>query len=505
MTTYSKIILTKTAQEAEKPNAADLDYGELAINYRDGSLYFKNNDDQIQLIASEVAIKNASSHSQSRSNPHEVTKADVLLGNVDNTSDLGKPISTLTEQRLTEKADVSTTYTKTEVNNLTSDSTTRAKFAAANGAPSQSGSLTYNEANGTFTYNPPAISSNGLSAVTAGVVSGSGTLNYAGGVFTYTPPNIAEVARASLSVGTEETPDGNGGIEYNNVTGVFKYTPPAALSDQGGITLSSLSVTNDSPLDGDGSLTYDNTSGQFIYDQPTLVGLGGITLSSLSVINDSPLDGDGSLTYDITSGQFIHDQPTLVGLGGITLSSLSVINDSPLDGDGSLTYDNTSGEFIYDQATLVGLGGGTIATQDSDDVLITGGAILASGGAELTGGGVLGYKSVAPGHYVQQLTSEETAVTINSVAGTINCVANSSYSGNSLHPFVVNNTEVAETDVVIVSIQSEDGAGNVLSAAVTETTSGTFTISVINTSNSAVDATVILNFAVIKHINPIPV
>lgn len=46
-------------------------------------------------------------HSQLRSgNPHNVTKSDVELGNVDNTSDLNKPISNATQEALNFKADL---------------------------------------------------------------------------------------------------------------------------------------------------------------------------------------------------------------------------------------------------------------------------------------------------------------------------------------------------------------------------------------------------------------
>jgi hypothetical protein len=44
-------------------------------------------------------------HVTATDNPHSVTKDQVGLGNVDNTSDLSKPISTLTQAALDEKAD----------------------------------------------------------------------------------------------------------------------------------------------------------------------------------------------------------------------------------------------------------------------------------------------------------------------------------------------------------------------------------------------------------------
>lgn len=45
-------------------------------------------------------------------------KSDIGLGNVDNTSDLNKPISTATQTALNLKADKATTYTKTETDTL---------------------------------------------------------------------------------------------------------------------------------------------------------------------------------------------------------------------------------------------------------------------------------------------------------------------------------------------------------------------------------------------------
>lgn len=48
---------------------------------------------------------NISSHVGNKNNPHEVTKSQVGLGNVDNTSDLNKPISTATQTALDTKID----------------------------------------------------------------------------------------------------------------------------------------------------------------------------------------------------------------------------------------------------------------------------------------------------------------------------------------------------------------------------------------------------------------
>lgn len=53
----------------------------------------------------EPANANIQSHISSTSNPHSVTKSQVNLGNVDNTSDVNKPISTATQTALNDKVD----------------------------------------------------------------------------------------------------------------------------------------------------------------------------------------------------------------------------------------------------------------------------------------------------------------------------------------------------------------------------------------------------------------
>lgn len=68
-----------------------------------------------------ATITNLNAHTSNTSNPHSVTKSQVGLGNVDNTSDLSKPISTATQTALNAKADQSNTYTKQETDDLLDD------------------------------------------------------------------------------------------------------------------------------------------------------------------------------------------------------------------------------------------------------------------------------------------------------------------------------------------------------------------------------------------------
>lgn len=65
-----------------------------------------------------VVTADLKAHTDLKTNPHSVTKAQVGLGNVDNTTDLNKPVSTATTTALAGKADKADTYTKAEVDAL---------------------------------------------------------------------------------------------------------------------------------------------------------------------------------------------------------------------------------------------------------------------------------------------------------------------------------------------------------------------------------------------------
>jgi hypothetical protein len=79
-----------------------------------------------------ATIVSLNAHLIDKDNPHEVTKTQVGLGNVDNTSDQDKPVSIAQQSALDLKADKATTYTKTEVDGLITVETERAKTAEQN-------------------------------------------------------------------------------------------------------------------------------------------------------------------------------------------------------------------------------------------------------------------------------------------------------------------------------------------------------------------------------------
>lgn len=87
------------------------------------------------------------SHTNNKSNPHAVTKAQVGLGNVDNTSDANKPISTATQNALNGKANTSHNHSAANI--------TSGTLSVARGGTGQT----------TLT---PAVTTKGVRAIYAG-------------------------------------------------------------------------------------------------------------------------------------------------------------------------------------------------------------------------------------------------------------------------------------------------------------------------------------------------
>lgn len=73
----------------------------------------------IKIDATGYATKEElTNHINDKNNPHNVTKEQIGLGNVDNTSDVNKPISTATQMALDKKADVHHSHTMTDITDL---------------------------------------------------------------------------------------------------------------------------------------------------------------------------------------------------------------------------------------------------------------------------------------------------------------------------------------------------------------------------------------------------
>ena len=111
---------------------------------------------------------------------------------------------------------------------------------------------------------------------------------------------------------------------------------------------------------------------------------------------------------------------------------------------------------------------------------------------EVTAGKAIGYVS---GSAVTQGTNKSTGVTINAAAGAIT-THNASLAGDAHATFTVTNSEVAATDVVLVSVKSGASTG-LYAAFVSATAAGSFDVTLENVGSTAGEV-VVINFAVIK-------
>jgi len=127
------------------------------------------------------------------------------------------------------------------------------------------------------------------------------------------------LSRAALSMGTPALPSGNGSLIYNNVNGVFTFTPP----DKIGYT--DLSVVTAGPS-GNGSLSYDS-AGVFTFTPPDLSASGLTNAQAQAFIQSSGL----TMTADITSSNLIK-----------TTGNLQVNADVDVSGLSGLTFDSAT-------------------------------------------------------------------------------------------------------------------------------------------------------------------
>jgi len=109
----------------------------------------------------------------------------------------------------------------------------------------------------------------------------------------------------------------------------------------------------------------------------------------------------------------------------------------------------------------------------------------------------VGYVTGAGGA-VTQATSITTTVVLSKLSGTITTVSATLAAGVDA-TFTVTNTEVEATDVVVASIKSYGGTADGIPVVnVIATADGSFKLNIRNTGAVALDAVVLINFAVIK-------
>lgn len=120
--------------------------------------------------------------------------------------------------------------------------------------------------------------------------------------------------------------------------------------------------------------------------------------------------------------------------------------------------------------------------------------ITSTGGIQTTGAVLSGYGTGAGGT-VTQATSKSTAVTLNKPCGTIT-MHNANLAANTVVVFNVNNSLVAATDNVVVTLNYDSN----YIAWVDLMSAGLFRVAVWNRSGGDLAQAVVMNFAVIKSV-----
>lgn len=80
----AKVLLKKSSVASNEPDSSDLSYGELAINYTDGKLYYKNSSNQIQHFSDAAITKDYIDANDSSLDALKMNRAgDVMTGLLD--------------------------------------------------------------------------------------------------------------------------------------------------------------------------------------------------------------------------------------------------------------------------------------------------------------------------------------------------------------------------------------------------------------------------------------
>lgn len=136
----SKIVLNKRSNaivdDAPKsPTSDQLQYGEIAVNYSEGNetIFLKNDNNEVvglpfknmdAEVIQEVTTQ-LMAHANRNDNPHQVTKEQVGLGNVENVADVDRAISTAQLAAINAKIDKTAI-----VDNVTTNDSTKPLSAA---------------------------------------------------------------------------------------------------------------------------------------------------------------------------------------------------------------------------------------------------------------------------------------------------------------------------------------------------------------------------------------
>jgi hypothetical protein len=239
---------------------------------------------------------------------------------------------------------------------------------------------------------------------------------------------------------------------------------------------------------------------------------GQMVFSTASATNSAPTEkvriaNTGVVTVGNPSAPAISLNPTTanalvvnssgnVGIGTSSISAKLQVNVSAAAKALILT-DTVASDCIFIPGVSsgvfrIGPDNGALALYAGTSIGVERARITVAGDVLVTGGGGLGY-GTGSGGAVTQATNKSTAVTLNKTTGQIT-MNNAALAGGATVAFQVNNSLVATSDNVIVTV----GGFSNYSLSVYIGSAGNFTCKVTNTSGGSLSEALIINFAVIK-------
>lgn len=342
-------------------------------------------------------------------------KTNLQLQNVDNTSDLNKPLSTATQTALNTKVD------KVAGKDLSTEDFTTAektKLASLNGTPDLSGYVPFNgaqralnlgnnnlQANQVTTNNLSVGSVNGMAIGMKGTgetnILGSGSMAYASGGFANTGfghltlsetqgdenTALGSQAMRSSTTGSRNTAVGraslNGNLSGNNNTALGYNTRVSVnnLSNTTAIGANAIVGTSNTIQLGDTNVTSVKTSGKLTTGTITLPNTDGtsgqvLTTNGSGVVAwSTPSTVNTSSLVDLTTNQTVGGNKNLSGITTVSNSTVSTAISN-----GALVV--TGGTGI---AGNLNVGGITKFTNSTASSAVTNGAIVVAGGAGISG------------------------------------------------------------------------------------------------------------------------
>jgi hypothetical protein len=232
------------------------------------------------------------------------------------------------------------------------------------------------------------------------------------------------------------------------------------------------------------SLTGNVTGGNFI-TSGLVTAVGNVTGGNISTA------GQVVATGNISGGNISTNQ---LSLSGNVISALNVtgnINGGNIKSPGIVSAaGNVTGGNIITAGRLV-----TSGSIINSDISTTGNVtVTGAGGISSDNSGKIGY-GTGSGGTVTQLTDKTTGVTLNKASGVIT-MAGTLLGGDATVSFVLTNSVIANTDVMIVNQVGGGNIGEYTFNAVCN--SGTANISVHNMTNTNRSDAIVLRYAVIK-------